>query len=158
MATVVSDPTQSALDSEVAVSVAVFYKRAMSDGGAGEYVATVKRFPVFPMTSGGEAISRICPLDSNGKVKPLKPGQWIMLAGCDRDDACLQLLPLVSRVVGLELRHHGNAEQHVTLAGQDWPIPTTRIRRCGSSTTSSTCMRRMCGWKLIDGEWWVIGG
>lgn len=77
IATIVPDPTTSAVGTKVCVSVAVMYKRDLSFPGAGENNCRVIALPGSGL-SGGEVLlyDPITPL-----VKPVRPGQWIMLAG-----------------------------------------------------------------------------
>jgi type II secretory pathway pseudopilin PulG len=75
LATIVSDPTQSALDSKVTVSVAVFHKRNLGSPGAGERVVEVGT--LFVGIGGGTFKLKNLPLN----FVAVKPGTWIMLAG-----------------------------------------------------------------------------
>jgi hypothetical protein len=109
LATIVTDPNASALNTKVTVSVAVFYKRNLSSAGAGEVVATVNSM-LGSGIGGGEM-----QLDMSGGAPALRPGQWIMLAGT---------LPGSPpsfrwyRVAGAA-KVNGSS-QDVTLAGADW--------------------------------------
>lgn len=126
LATIVSDPTKPAADVQVTVSVAVFHKRDLSSVGAGEHSATVKGFPVpVPMLSGGEAVIEDLPVDASGNVRPLRPGQWIMLAGTMSVGP-----PAINhyrwyRVLSAANYDTAANEQRVTLAGHDWAIDST---------------------------------
>ncbi len=140
MATVVSDPTKSALDAEVTVSVAVFYKRTLlttTDAGGspvavGEYISQLNTFPVLPMTSGGQAILSQLPNDTTGKMVSVKPGQWIMLGG--RQLASAGPPPTYYyhyrwyRVLSAAPANTSTQTQQVTLAGHDWNISNVNSR------------------------------
>ena len=99
LATVVSDPTRLATTADVTVSVAVFYKRDLSNSGADEQEREVE-FPTTLISSGSSIIVKDLPLDTSGKLKPFKPGQWFMLGGMTRRHrrsarGTIQLLSLV---------------------------------------------------------------
>lgn len=133
LATITSDPSRLATGGDVNVAVAVFYKRDMSAAGAGEYTATVGSFPLDPtanatvnmtrMPSGGEVVLANLPNDATGKLKAVKPGQWVMLAG----------FRMTTGATPVQLNYYrwyrvlsaGNpvgTGQNVTLAGQDWTV------------------------------------
>ncbi len=73
LATIVSDPTKSALSSKVIVSVAVFHKRNLSGGWAGEYIANA----VAASGIGDFKFLRI----GTKPYRAVRPGEWLMLAG-----------------------------------------------------------------------------
>jgi hypothetical protein len=112
------------------VAVVVFYKRNLSLAGAGEHPSTTPTnvtFPVFPMTSGGEAIITLPP-----GVKAIKPGQWIMLAGYITVQEQIKPSPAPATNVDryyynwyrvLSAANPVGTAQNVTLAGQDWSVP-----------------------------------
>ncbi len=123
IATVVSDPTRLATTGNVTVSIAVFYKRDLSTPGAGEAESTVQ-FPTTLITSGSSITIDNVPTDASGKLKPLKPGQWIMLAG--RRPATSDP-PLTQyhyyrwyKVISASTVPPGATNQQITLAGSDW--------------------------------------
>ncbi|MBI3838715.1 MAG: hypothetical protein HY288_12380 [Planctomycetia bacterium] len=114
IATIVTDPTMSALDSRMAVSVAVFYKRDLSNpsaaegrtsnvvtGGGGNFQFTLPNHPV------------------TNKPWAVKPGRWIMLSGTVDTGNHFQWY----RVVAAD--QVDGTTQLVTLAGPDWNPNTT---------------------------------
>lgn len=132
-ATVVSDPGSPATGSPVRVSVAVFYKRDLSAAGAGERFCRVISLPGLGI-SGGEVVifDPVTPL-----VKPLRPGQWVMMAGFDDSSGTrrdyfhwykvLAASPIteVNQLPALNANPpsgvNGSSKvQPVTLAGADW--------------------------------------
>lgn len=125
LATIVSDPTASALSSKVTVSVAVFHKRNLSFAGAGESIARVD-WPInTDKTTTGAGIGGaelvFSPILGGAPIRNVRPGQWIMLAGRQ----VLEVDPEVKldyfrwyRVVTAERESLGG--QNVTLAGADW--------------------------------------
>ncbi len=131
LATIVSDPMKSALDAQVTVSVAVFYKRNLSAAGAGEYISELSAFPVLPMTGGGEAILNNLPTDPvANKPVSVKPGQWIMLAGRRPLGGGSIYRYRWYRVLSAAqpATSAGITSQRITLAGHDWNIPHTSTR------------------------------
>jgi hypothetical protein len=126
LATVVTDPSTSALGSPVNVSVAVFHKRDFSTPGAGEAVANVVGFPGSGIGGGDVLLDVYNP--SPGAIgkfpKGLKPGQWIMLAGSLQQTTPPATLKYYRwyRVVAADIVRGNN--QVVTLAGPDWDIRT----------------------------------
>jgi hypothetical protein len=138
LATVVSDPTKPPQSGEVNVSVAVFYKRAITMApttppeALGEYVCKLSAFPVLPMTSGGEAILNELPNNPiTNKPVAVKPGQWIMLSG----RRVLSTTPTLKAVYQYRWYRVLSAaqpvtsgtvtSQRVTLSGTDWILPHT---------------------------------
>jgi hypothetical protein len=106
LATIVSDPNSSALDSKVTMSVAVFYKRDFSSPGAKE--ATAAATPL-----GGSEFRidlSLAPQFPEG----LRPGQWIMLAGTTGTQRVFRWY----RVQGAAKVTAGT--QEISLAGADW--------------------------------------
>jgi type II secretory pathway pseudopilin PulG len=146
LATITSDPSRSAISGDVNVAVAVFYKRDMSKAGAGEQdlESTAYTFPLetdmYPggdkdvrmvrMPSGGEVEIRDLPNDASGKLKALKPGQWIMFAGSREESnpptpvkqlnfyRWYRVLSAAKPAENID----GVMTQLVTLAGQDWQV------------------------------------
>ena len=124
LATIVPDPNPLVLgtSTQMTVSVAVLYKRDLSTPGTGESatIATITGGGI-----GGGEVTLTTP------ARPVKPGQWIMLAG-------VMAVPVPPppalvyrrwyRVVAADNLDLSN-NQAVTLAGPDWPVlapnPTT---------------------------------
>jgi hypothetical protein len=111
-----SDPNASALSSKVTVSVAVFYKRDLSEAGAkeasvGAFLFGGSEFRLF-WTSG--AMTKF--------PEGVRAGQWIMLEG---DDPGGQRKFRWYRVLGAAKVDATTLRQEITLAGADWnPTPT----------------------------------
>jgi hypothetical protein len=137
IATIVSDPTRLATTADVTVSVAVFYKRDLSSGGMDE----VERQVEFPIANTPQSVSgwlRILdvPRDLNNKLKPVKPGQWIMLAGSkaatsDPDSSVFQYgyyrwFKVISAAP--PEASGGVYNQQINLANPDWNCTATRTR------------------------------
>lgn len=118
LATIVSDPTSSALASQVTVSVAVFYKRDLSDPSLTERVGTVS-FSLGAGIGGGEVSVTHPPPPAGTQLKPLKPGQWVMVAG-RRGGAPNRDYYRWYRVVAADNASTSTLFQQVTLAGADW--------------------------------------
>jgi len=136
LATIVSDSSKPAISSDVAVSVAVFYKRDLSQQGAGEYIASVDSFPLDPaddptqriirMTSGGEIVLRDLPINPiTNKRVILKPGQWIMLAGSGNALNYYRWYRVLSAAAPAPATP---TIQRVTLTGQDWQVNASATR------------------------------
>lgn len=125
VATIVTDPTSSALNSKVTVSVAVLYKRDLSASGAGE-----RSVNVYSMPGGGAGGGEII---LNDPVKPLRPGQWIMLAGQRTVSGnTLNYFKWYRIGAASERDATSSNRQSLTLAGPDWdatnmPTPTAFI-------------------------------
>lgn len=111
VATIVSPPATSATNSEVNVSVAVLYKRDLSSAGAGER-------PV-PVTIPGGIWTAELTMRLPAGAKPMKAGQWFMLAGMLNGDIAANWY----RVVGAT-EVIGN-DQTLTVAGADWNTAAT---------------------------------
>jgi hypothetical protein len=120
LATIVPDPNPSVLptSSKMIVSVAVIYKRDLSTAGTSERTATVSSFNGI-----GEATLTLL-------AQPLRPGQWVMLAGTAQAGAPPTTWNYIRwyRVVAADspvpaLPAPGPYTQYVTLAGPDW-LPT----------------------------------
>jgi hypothetical protein len=78
LATLVSAPADSGLTSPMTLSVAVFYKRDLSSDGAGEHAVSA----TIPTPWSNEITVNLAnATPSSPALKPLKPGQWFMLAG-----------------------------------------------------------------------------
>jgi hypothetical protein len=110
VATIVTDPTSSALSSKVIVSVIVFYKRDLSAAGSGERILGVNSLS-FPEVG----------LNLNASSPAIKPGQWILLTGSINNNNYARWY----RVVSSDAIAPGSPPtQFVTLSGPDWtPIP-----------------------------------
>ncbi|MBI3838069.1 MAG: hypothetical protein HY288_09065, partial [Planctomycetia bacterium] len=121
LATIVTDPTMSALSSKVTVSVAVFYKRDLGSNpnnttplGAGETFLGVGNSP--NLASGEIMFS-----DANLTIKPVKSGQWLMLSGTPGLGNNYYRWYRVAAADAVVL---GNTPtQYVTVAGPDWNVP-----------------------------------
>jgi hypothetical protein len=89
-------------------------------------------FRMVRMTSGGEIELTNLPVDLNGKLKPLKPGQWIMLAGFRPLTPPNKLDYYHWYRVLSATKPANNAKgymtQLVTLAGQDWQVNAGNTR------------------------------
>jgi hypothetical protein len=147
LATIVSDPIDDpnvawdgALASQVTVSVAVFYKRDLSDAETTERRGTI----LTPATAGfpGNGIGggEIRMNYGVAPTKPLKPGQWVILAGrlmkpnLPNPPQTLDYYRWY-RVVAADVLTDNlnqvnsnkalNTFQNVTLAGADWNPNTT---------------------------------
>jgi Tfp pilus assembly protein PilV len=116
-ATIVSDPSRPATSGEVDVAVAVFYKRNL--GTVDESVSTTVTIPTSRLLSGGEASITL----PAGR-KPLKPGQWLMLAGSKSVGLGNWNYYRWYRVLSAAVPNSSNV-QNVTLAGQDWDASRT---------------------------------
>ncbi len=126
MATIVSDPTRLGTSGDVTVSVAVFYKRDLSNPALNEASSAVT-FPVnTPITSGSTIEINTLPTDLSGKPRPLKPGQWIMLGGRRTNTSGVgppqfnyyrwyKVLAAATPVP-----NGGDFKQTITIAGSDW--------------------------------------
>ncbi|MEX0978199.1 MAG: hypothetical protein WDZ48_05080 [Pirellulales bacterium] len=112
LATIVSDPTTSALNSKVTVSVAVFHKRDLSASDLGESVVNVS---MNPSAGGGIGGGEATLLNLS---KPVRPGQWIMLAGRRTGPPILDYFRWYRVVAAGALT---GPSQQVTLSGTDWP-------------------------------------
>jgi hypothetical protein len=120
LATVVSDPTKSALNSKVTVSVAVFHKRNLSGPGAGESIATVI-LPPGGLGIGGGEMQLVG--TASIPLRPVRPGEWLMLAGRRNDtfDPTIKYNYYRWYRVVTAARQSGNS-QSVTLTGADWDL------------------------------------
>ncbi|MGD9724263.1 MAG: prepilin-type N-terminal cleavage/methylation domain-containing protein [Pirellulales bacterium] len=136
LATIVSEPTLSALTTKVTVSVVVFYKRDLTQPDKSERLLEVTQYPGQGI-GGGEVIVDV-PLP--GEL--VKPGQWMMLAGFmanpfapDPGAPAPFQPPTIKhfrwyRVLAADTRD--GTTQRVTLAGPDWllvspaQVPNTR--------------------------------
>lgn len=112
LATVTTEPSLSAMDSKIVVSVAVFYKRDLS-----------------PISAGGPGPSGETTADAaynNGEItltnfsaaKPVKPGQWIMLAGSLTSGLNTWSYFRWYRIVSADSQDAG--QQFATISGPDW--------------------------------------
>ena len=145
LATIVTEPTASALNSQLTVTVAVFYKRELSDAFMTERIGTILTPATvgFPGSGigGGEIRFQHPTPPAGSQYKPLKPGQWVMLAGSMRvtnpttaDISYYRWYRVVAADVMTDSAGvvdpdpANNIFQNVTLAGPDWNIAT------GSST------------------------
>ncbi len=118
LATIVTDPTSSALSSQLTVSVAVFYKRDLSSPALTERIGTNVSF--FGSGISGGEITFTHPAPPPGtQPKALKPGQWVMLAG--RRPPTRDFYRWY-RVVAADVMEFTNPNwnQKATLAGADW--------------------------------------
>jgi hypothetical protein len=124
LATVVTNPTSSALSSKLTVSVAVFYKRDLANPAVSESYAAVTNFVGRPANTPAIAGGEIQWTPPTGKQ--LKPGQWIMLAGSVPvgSGAGAYTLYYFSwyRVVAADALNTSGS-QYASLAGPDW-MPT----------------------------------
>ncbi len=147
LATLVTDPSTSALYSNLTVSVAVFYKRDLSNSVQTErvgsiipntgtaYSGTVNGFPGWGIGGGEIQFTHPAVVPPAKQIQPLKPGQWVMLAGTMQDTNPNPIPPPTYftytyyrwyRVVAADVLQ-GNT-QFVNLAGQDWnPVMPTQI-------------------------------
>ncbi|MGD9721452.1 MAG: prepilin-type N-terminal cleavage/methylation domain-containing protein [Pirellulales bacterium] len=114
MATLKTDPSMSALDTLVTVSVAVFYKRNLSNPSAAE-----GRTTSVVMGGGGNFEFTLPIHPAANKPWTVTPGQWIMLSGTVGTGNHFQWY----RVLAAD-QVHGRT-QLVTLAGPDWNPNTT---------------------------------
>ncbi len=119
LATVVADPTATStpsqgLSADVTVSIVVFYKRDLSLPGAGEYIATNHSFP-----GNNEILLTTANIVSNTSpaqpIKPVQPGQWIMVAGTINGNNYYRWY----KVISAGPQQNGN--QQLTVHGQNWP-------------------------------------
>jgi hypothetical protein len=122
LATIVSDPTMSALSSKVTISVAVFYKRNLSIPVTGENTASAT---IIGSGIGGGEVQL-----SNFSVSPVnlvKPGRWIMLAGTVTSGGTTLNYFRWYRVLAADAINTAVSPntQFVTLAGADWNPNTT---------------------------------
>lgn len=114
IATIVGDPSMSALNSTLSVSVAVFYKRDLSNPSAAEGRTS------NVVMGGGENFQFVLPSHPvTNEPWAVKPGRWIMLSGTVGTGNHFRWYRVVaaSQVDG--------ATQSVTLAGADWDPNTT---------------------------------
>ena len=119
LATVVADPTATAtpsqgLSADVTVSIVVFYKRDLSLPGAGEYIATNHSFPGNNeiLLTTANIVSNTIPAQP---IKPVQPGQWIMVAGTINGNNYYRWY----KVISAGPQQNGN--QQLTVHGQNWP-------------------------------------
>jgi hypothetical protein len=137
LATLVTDPSASALYSNLTVSVAVFYKRDLSNPALTERIGNIATgvagFPGFGI--GGGEIRFQHPATPSPPVA-LKPGQWVMLAGRITSGTTYDYYRWYRVVAADVLTNNANPPvvdpnkanntwQYVTLAGQDWNDATT---------------------------------
>jgi len=133
IATVVSDPTRLATTTDVTVSVVVFYKRDLSRSGDEEAISRVQ-FPTTPITSGSSITIDTLPTDADGKLRPIRPGQWIMLAGSTpaTSDPDPQVIQYANyrwyKVIAASPVPPGATNQQITIAGSDWNCSPARTR------------------------------
>jgi hypothetical protein len=113
IATIVPDTTMPSLDSKMTVSVAVFYKRNLSVAGASEGVAGSVRLPT-PGVWSGEIILNYPAV--NGVTRPVRPGEWMMLAGSGGGGNYFRWY----RVQSAAPIDPSSGDQSVTLHGPDW--------------------------------------
>jgi hypothetical protein len=114
MATIVPDPTMATIDSKMTVSVAVFYKRNLSIAGASEGVASSVRLPPPTTVWSGEII--LTNPMVNGAIRPVRPGEWLMLAGSGGGNNYFRWY----RVQSAAPIDTATGDQYVTLHGPDW--------------------------------------
>jgi len=125
LATIVPDPTATSLNAPMTVSVAVYYKRDLANPLTAETNTKAVFFPAgsptVPSLGGGEVVL-------NNPAKPVKPGQWLMMAGANAAgqkffnwyrviaaDVVTTTIP-----TGMTLPSGVTTIQSVTLAGADW--------------------------------------
>lgn len=124
LATIISDPTRPGVSGDVTVSVAVFYKRDLSNPSLNESISSV--LFATPLVSGGEIEIQKLPFDLNNRPRPMRPGQWFMLGG--RRAATGGFASQYNyyrwyRVISAatpEPAGGGNFKQRVTVTGSDW--------------------------------------
>ncbi len=131
LATIVSDPAAPATQGKVTVSVAVYFKRDLTQPGKAERVATVQSIPGQGL-GGGEFVINwppVVPTPPLTPIEPIKPGQWVMLAGrISHPDPYDSTITIDSdyfrwyRVVAADTPQA--PIQRVTLAGPDWNVLT----------------------------------
>lgn len=114
MATLKTDPSMSALDTLVTVSVAVFYKRDLTNPSA-----TEGRTTNVIMGGGGNFEFTLPMRPTANKPWAVSPGQWIMLSGMVGTGNHFQWY----RVLAADQVH--DRTQLVTLAGPDWHANST---------------------------------
>ncbi len=145
IATVVSDPTQSALLGKVTVSVAVFFKRDLSNPSTAETSCKVGLSSqiIYTKSSSGVFVPS-SPVDIQilNPPKPVRPGQWIMLAGTMTRDFKNVALPVPLsyakwyRVVAADSTDASSTAQFVTLSGPDWPVLPPQSNNSANTTTA----------------------
>ena len=114
LATIVPDPNPAVLatSTKMIVSVAVIYKRDLSTAGAGESTATAT-----PNGGGEVTLSSF----TASPIRPVRPGQWIMLAYTANGSNFRWFRVVAADVV---TGTGATAQQYATLAGADLPVGT----------------------------------
>ena len=138
LATVVSDPTAPPIVSritetvpatkyssepgaKVCVTVAIFHKRDLASPATSELELSVK-FPNIIYDSSGNPLSWGNDVLISGIDKPVKPGQWIMLAGAKAAGTNTLRYFNWYRVVSAAEIDKTAGTQQATLAGPDWNV------------------------------------